>query len=99
MITLITSLQFHNFKGLIVWAQCNYVLEVPFSFNQVLVQETGERRLLGVGVVGNDYGNHAMPGWFNGTVGYHIDDGKIFDAENPTWGKEYEGEIIINKNS
>ena len=40
-----------------------------------------------------------MPGWLNGTVGYHIDDGKIFDAENPTWGKEYEGEIIINKNS
>lgn len=40
-----------------------------------------------------------MPGWFNGTVGYHIDDGRIFDAENPTRGKEYEGEITISKNS
>ena len=37
-----------------------------------------------------------MPGWFNGTVGYHIDDGRVFDAENPTRGKEYEGEIIIS---
>ena len=34
-----------------------------------------------------------MPGWFNGTVGYHIDDGRIFDAENPTRGKEYKGEM------
>ena len=39
-----------------------------------------------------------MPGWCKGTVGYHIDDGRIFDAENPTMGKEYKGEIIISKN-
>ena len=80
-------------------AQCNYVLELIFFLNQVLIQETGERRLLGVGVVGDDYGNHAMPGWFKGTVGYHIDDGRMFDAENSTKGKEYEGEMNINKNS
>ena len=40
-----------------------------------------------------------MPGWFNGTVGYHIDDGKIFDAEHPTKGIEHEGEMNISKNS
>ena len=45
-----------------------------------------------MGVVGKGYGNHAMPGWLNGTVGYHIDDGKIFDAANSVNGKEYEGE-------
>ena len=44
-----------------------------------------------MGVVGEDYGNHALPGWLKGTVGYHIDEGKIFDANNPTKGREYEG--------
>jgi len=32
-----------------------------------------------------------MPGWQHGTVGYHVDDGKIFDATNETTGKEIEG--------
>ena len=40
-----------------------------------------------------------MPGWFNGTVGYHIDDGKIFDAKNSTTGEEYNGEMNISKNT
>ena len=59
----------------------------------MLIQETGERRFLGVGVVGKNYGNHAMPGWLDGTVGYHIDDGKIF--VNCADGKEYEGEKLF----
>ena len=50
--------------------------------------------MIGVGVVGKDYGNHALPGWCNGTVGYHIDDGRIFDANNPTKGIEYEGKGV-----
>ncbi|CAH3165027.1 unnamed protein product, partial [Porites evermanni] len=76
----------------------------PFSPDcshfEVLIQETGEQRLLGVGIVGKDYGNHALPGWSNGTVGYHIDDGRIFDAENPTRGivcddaMAYRGDLI-----
>ena len=60
--------------------------------SQVLIQETGERRFLGVGVVWEGYEDgHAMPGWSDGTVGYHVDDGKIFDAENPEQGREMEG--------
>jgi len=35
-----------------------------------------------------------MPGWSKGTVGYHVDDGKIFHAENPVKGKEVEGKNI-----
>jgi len=41
-----------------------------------------------------------MPGWSKGTVGYHVDDGKIFHAENPVKGKEvedamaYRGDLI-----
>lgn len=60
---------------------------------EVLIQETGGRRIIGVGVVGKDFGNHALPGWCNGTVGYHIDDGRIFDANNPTKGIEYEAAL------
>lgn len=47
-----------------------------------------------MGIVGKDYGNHALPGWSNGTVGYHIDDGRIFDAENPTRGIVCDGERL-----
>ena len=35
-----------------------------------------------------------MPGWLDGTVGYHVDDGKIFDAENPEQGREIEGNFL-----
>ena len=61
---------------------------------QVLIQETGEQRLLGVGIVGKDYGNHSFPGRENGSVGYLIDDGRILDAENPTWGIACDGEKL-----
>ena len=36
-----------------------------------------------------------MPGWFKGTVGYHIDDGRIFDG-NPKKGVECEGKCLIH---
>ena len=37
--------------------------------------------------------NHSMPGWSKGTVGYHVDDGKIFHAENPDKGEDAEGNV------
>ena len=48
-----------------------------------------------MGVVESGYGNHAMPGWFKETVGYHIDDGRIFDG-NPKKGVECEGKCLIH---
>ena len=48
-----------------------------------------------MGVVEREYGNHAMPGWRKGTVGYHIDDGRIFDG-NPKKGVECEGKCLID---
>ncbi|XP_068736342.1 uncharacterized protein [Montipora capricornis] len=68
---------------------------IPFSPEfphfEVFIQETGNRRFLGIGAVWEDYGaSHSMPGWSKGTVGYHVDDGKIFYAENPDKGKEVE---------
>jgi len=61
---------------------------------KVLVQEIGEQRCLGVGVVWKDYGNHAMPGQRKDTVGYLVDEGKILGPLKPVKfpGKEYEGE-------
>lgn len=64
---------------------------VIFFLLQVLIQEAGERRYLGVGVVNILHDGHGMPGWLQGTVGYHIDDGKIFDSTSPLLGKEVEG--------
>jgi len=58
----------------------------------VLIQETGDRRFLGIGAVYEDYEKHSMPGWSKGTIGYHVDDGKIFH-ENPDKGDEVEGNL------
>lgn len=42
-------------------------------------------------MVNEMHNGHGMPGWLQGTVGYHIDDGKIFDSTNPLLGREVEG--------
>lgn len=47
-----------------------------------------------MGIVGKDYGNHSFPGRENGSVGYLIDDGRILDSENPTWGIACDGEKL-----
>lgn len=69
----------------------NTYLDRCYIHLQVLIQESSEKRFIGIGVVWEDYGCHVMPGWQHGTVGYHADDGKIFDARNETTGKEIEG--------
>ncbi|RMX45042.1 hypothetical protein pdam_00011498 [Pocillopora damicornis] len=58
---------------------------------EVLIQRTGERRFIALGAVNKDYDLHKMPGWYNGTVGYHVDDGKIFDSRCPEMGREIKG--------
>ena len=58
---------------------------------QVLIQETGERRIAALGAVHESYDCHKIPGWYSGTVGYHIDDGKIFETGFHELGKKVEG--------
>ncbi|CAH3122203.1 unnamed protein product [Pocillopora meandrina] len=58
---------------------------------EVLIQETGERRIVALGAVPQSYDCHKMPGWDEGAVGYHIDDGKIFETDCRELGKEVEG--------
>ena len=67
-----------------------------YSF-QVLIQESDDKRFMGVGVVWKNYGSHTMPGWKDGTVGYLVDEGKIFgpcEPVDPTVGKEYDRKHI-----
>jgi hypothetical protein len=52
----------------------------------VLIQESRERRLVSIGVVNEDYDVHKCPGWEGNTVGYHINDGNIFDRNNVRGG-------------
>ncbi|KAK3735958.1 hypothetical protein QZH41_018382 [Actinostola sp. cb2023] len=67
---------------------------------EVLIQENGERRFIAIGVVTESYELHKFPGWEGNTAGYHIDDGKIFDRNNPKLGREcedamaYRGDLI-----
>ena len=57
----------------------------------MLIQESGERRVIAVGTVFENYNCHMMPGWLDGTVGYHVDDGKIFEPGFDELGREVEG--------
>lgn len=42
------------------------------------------------------YNCHYMPGWIDGTVGYHADDGKIFEARcGDNLGREVAGNLMI----
>ena len=59
---------------------------------QVLIQESGERRVIALGTVLENYNCHMMPGWLDGTVGYHVDDGRIFERGCADLGREVEGD-------
>ena len=56
-----------------------------------MILESGETKWLGLGVVFEDYDVDEMPGWEDGTVGYHTDDCKIFDSEACSYGKKTTG--------
>ncbi|XP_058950960.2 uncharacterized protein [Pocillopora verrucosa] len=58
---------------------------------EVLIQGTGERRIIALGVVNKSFDCHKMPGLSIGTVGYHVDDGKIFEGGCSEVGREIEG--------
>lgn len=55
---------------------------------EVLIQEIGERCILGVGAVFKCYNCHRMPGKEGGTVGYRVEDGKLFKPGCEKLGEE-----------
>ena len=64
----------------------------------MLIQESGERRVIAVGTVFKNYNCHMMPGWLDGTVGYHVDDGRIFERDCEDLGREVEGNTQEKEN-
>ena len=70
------------------YSKCDWLVFPSFK---VLIQESGERRFLAIGVFTENSRVHTLPGWHEGSVGYHIDDGKIFDPENSKSGREVKG--------
>ena len=46
---------------------------------------------MALGAVPQSYDCHRMPGWDEGAVGYHIDDGKIFEKGCRKRGREVKG--------
>ena len=58
-----------------------------------MILEGGVTKWLALGVVCEDY-THWLPGKAQGTVGYHTDDRKIFDAEKPERGKKTTGKAM-----
>ncbi|XP_078369943.1 uncharacterized protein LOC144653736 [Oculina patagonica] len=70
-------------------ARYSHQLCAEFPYFEVLILEAGIMRRLGIGIVMESYSKSLMPGWRDGTVGYHIDHGKVFDG-SPT-GNETKG--------
>ena len=62
--------------------------EAKLILFKVMILESGETRWLGIGAVFEYYGTDYMPGWKEGTVGFHTDDRKIFDAQHCSGGKK-----------
>ena len=53
---------------------CNSLTASQSAFVSEIVN-TGNTNIVSVGLVPEDYMSNAAPGWFDGSVGYHGDDG------------------------
>ena len=54
------------------------------------ILESDDNEALAVGVVFDDYNGYLLPGWDDETVGYQVNNGKIFDMDNPKNGRDIE---------
>ena len=70
------------------------IVKIVKTSLQVLIQESGQIRYLAVGAVWKDHDLHVLPGHKDGTLGYHIDDGKVFYEKHPNYGKELKGIFV-----
>ena len=52
--------------------------ESKLFLSKVMILESGETRLLEIGVVFGDCGKDSFPGWKEGAVGYRTGDRRIF---------------------
>ena len=58
----------------------------PFSENNMYFEvdllSVGPKSLIAIGTVPSKYPLHNAPGWIDGSVGYHTDDGKLYHSRN-----------------
>jgi len=74
----------------------NTFLKPFLALFKVMVLKSGETMWFGMGVVFEDYNINKMPGWKDGTVGYHTDDRKIFDKKAFKYGRKTTGKASSN---
>ncbi|XP_068683445.1 short transient receptor potential channel 6-like isoform X2 [Montipora foliosa] len=78
-------------------------LSESFPHFEVTVLETGKTLWPGIGLVREDYSRTSKPGWEKGSLGYHLDDGKIYhsidsiDSVIDVFGKENEGHRMARR--
>ena len=59
----------------------------PLLYYEVTVVSLGEKSCLGIGLCQAGYLSHMLPGWRQGSWGFHADNGAVYRADQP--GKEY----------
>ena len=59
----------------------------PLLYFEVTVLCLGEKSCLGIGLCQPGYPAHMLPGWRQGSWGFHADNGAVYRADQP--GKEY----------
>ncbi|XP_068731483.1 short transient receptor potential channel 6-like isoform X2 [Montipora capricornis] len=75
-------------------------LSESYPHFEVTVLETGKTLWPGIGLVPEDYLRTSKPGWEMGSLGYHLDDGKIYHSigsANDYSGKDNEGHRMARR--
>jgi len=64
-----------------------FTKEDGFAYFEVHVINEGERGIVAIGLIGEDYPMDKMPGWQTESIGYHADDACAF--HNTGWGRQW----------
>ena len=59
----------------------------PLLYFEATVLSLGDKSCLGIGLCQAGYSSHMLPGWRQGSWGFHADNGAVYRADQP--GKEY----------
>ncbi|XP_064477184.1 SPRY domain-containing protein 3-like isoform X2 [Ornithodoros turicata] len=61
-------------------AQAKHPLDTTSHYFEIEILDPGENCYIAIGVATRNYPQHRHPGWNEGSVAYHADDGKIFEG-------------------
>lgn len=60
------------------FAQARHPLNPTFHYFEIQIIDPGENCYIAIGLTQKDYPKNRHPGWDEGSIAYHADDGKIF---------------------